>query len=171
MRFGIQAICGQDDAVYRRAVETGRLAESLGFDFYSIFDHPMMQADPFILLTAVAMQTEARIRVGSTVLCGLYRHPTQLARLVADLDGISGGRAICGLGSGWMEREFAAMEVPFGTPKERQDGLDEAIEIILGLQGLGAVQLRRQAVFDTRVPGAAGSGAIAPPAGHDRWQR
>ena len=134
VRFGIQAICGQDDAVYRRAVETGRFAESLGFDFYSIFDHPMMQADPFILLTAVAMQTE-RIRVGSTVLCGLYRHPTQLARLVADLDGISGGRAICGLGSGWMEREFAAMEVPFGTPKQRQDGLDEAIEIILGSWG------------------------------------
>ena len=134
VRFGIQAICGQDQGMFDRAIETGKLAESLGFDFFSIFDHPLMQADPFILLTAVAMHTE-RIRLGSTVLCGLYRHPTQLARLVADLDGVSGGRAICGLGSGWMEREFAAMEVPFGTPKERQDGLDEAIEIILGSWG------------------------------------
>jgi alkanesulfonate monooxygenase SsuD/methylene tetrahydromethanopterin reductase-like flavin-dependent oxidoreductase (luciferase family) len=134
VRFGIQAICGQDAGVYARAVETGKLAESLGFDFYSIFDHPLMQADPFILLSAVATVTE-RIRLGSTVMCGLYRHPTQLARLAADLDGISGGRAILGLGSGWMEREFAAMEVPFGTSKERQDGLDEAIEIILGSWG------------------------------------
>lgn len=134
VRFGIQAICGQDQGVFARAIETGKLAESLGFDFYSIFDHPLMQADPFILLTSVATHTE-RIRLGSTVLCGLYRHPTQVARLIADLDGVSGGRAICGLGSGWMEREFAAMEVPFGTPKERQDGLDEAIEIILGSWG------------------------------------
>jgi alkanesulfonate monooxygenase SsuD/methylene tetrahydromethanopterin reductase-like flavin-dependent oxidoreductase (luciferase family) len=134
MRFGIQAILGQDDRVYRRAIETAQLAESLGFDFFSIFDHPLMQADPWTCLPAVAMVTE-RIRLGSTVNCGLYRHPAHLARLTADLDGISGGRAILGLGSGWLEREFKALEVPFGTAKDRQDALDEAVQIVVGCWG------------------------------------
>jgi len=105
VRFGIQAILGQDRDVYKRLIETAELTESLGFDFLSIFDHPLMQADPWMCLSAAAMVTE-KIRLGSTVNCALYRHPGHLARLAADLDGLSNGRAILGLGSGWLKRSL-----------------------------------------------------------------
>ena len=131
MRFGIQAILGQDRDVYKRLIETAELAESLGFDFLSIFDHPLMQADPWMCLSAAAMVTK-KIRLGSTVNCALYRHPGHLARLAADLDGISSGRAILGLGSGWLEAEFAALDMPYPPVSERQDALDDAIQIIRG---------------------------------------
>lgn len=132
IRFGIQAILGQDGDVYKRAIETAQLAESLGFDFFSIFDHPLMQADPWTVLPAVAMVTE-RIRLGSTVNCALYRHPAHLARLATDLDGISNGRALLGIGSGWLEPEFKALDLPFGTARERLDALDEAVQIVGGV--------------------------------------
>jgi alkanesulfonate monooxygenase SsuD/methylene tetrahydromethanopterin reductase-like flavin-dependent oxidoreductase (luciferase family) len=135
IRFGIQAILGQDRDVYTRAIETAQLAESLGFDFYSIFDHPSMQADPWTVLPAVAMATE-RIRLGSTVNCALYRHPGHLARLATDLDGISRGRALLGLGSGWLEREFEALTIPFRTARERHDALDETVQIVRGVWSL-----------------------------------
>lgn len=132
IRFGIQAILGQDGDVYRRAIETAQLAESLGCDFYSIFDHPLMQVDPWMILPAVAMVTE-RMKLGSTVNCALYRHPGHLARLATDLDGISNGRALLGMGSGWLEAEFAALNIPFRTARERHDALDEAVQIVRGV--------------------------------------
>lgn len=132
VRFGIQAILGQDRDVYKRLIDTARLVEELGFDFLSIFDHPLMQADPWICLPAAAMVTE-RIRLGSTVNCALYRHPAHLARLAADLDGVSNGRAILGLGSGWLEPEFPALGLPVLPTRERQDALDEAVQIVKGV--------------------------------------
>ncbi|CAN5502471.1 LLM class F420-dependent oxidoreductase [soil metagenome] len=131
IRFGIQAILGQDRDVYKRLIDTAKLTESLGFDSFYIFDHPLMQADPWTTLPAAAMVTE-RIRLGSTVNCALYRHPAHLARLTSDLDGISNGRAILGLGSGWLEAEFAAFDMPFPSIKDRQDALDDAVQIIRG---------------------------------------
>lgn len=131
VRFGIQAILGQDAGVYRRMLDTATLADRLGFDAYYIFDHPLMQADPWTCLPAAAMVTE-RIRLGSAVNCAAYRHPAMLARLCADLDGISEGRAILGLGSGWLEREFAALGLPYPGTRDRQDLLDETLAIVLG---------------------------------------
>jgi alkanesulfonate monooxygenase SsuD/methylene tetrahydromethanopterin reductase-like flavin-dependent oxidoreductase (luciferase family) len=74
--------------------------------------------DCWSTLAAFAAITE-RVRLGTTVTCVLHRHPAMLARVVADVDRISRGRAVLGIGAGWNEREFARFGVPFPPTAER----------------------------------------------------
>jgi alkanesulfonate monooxygenase SsuD/methylene tetrahydromethanopterin reductase-like flavin-dependent oxidoreductase (luciferase family) len=73
--------------------------------------------------------------LGSVVNCLFYRHPSYLARLAADLDQLSGGRLMLGLGIGWDAAEFRALDKPFLSVPRRQAALDEAVTIINGLWG------------------------------------
>jgi alkanesulfonate monooxygenase SsuD/methylene tetrahydromethanopterin reductase-like flavin-dependent oxidoreductase (luciferase family) len=134
LRWGVQTIVPNEVDALPRLLETGRLVESLGYDALYIFDHPSAAADPWICLSGLATATN-RVRLGSAVNCAWYRHPGYLARLAADLDNLSGGRLILGVGSGWMEAEFRAFDIPFLPLPERQKGLDEALEIIGGVWG------------------------------------
>jgi F420-dependent oxidoreductase-like protein len=59
----------------------------------------------------------------------MYRHPGLLAKIVATLDVLSGGRAVLGLGAGWYEREHAAYGVPFPPLAERFERLEETLQI------------------------------------------
>ena len=112
----------------------GRLADTLGFDAFFLGDHPAYQPDVWLHLGALAVQT-SRVRLGSAVLCAGYRPPVLTARLAADLDNISCGRAILGLGHGWNATEFAQLGLPFPPIPERQTALAESIEIIRGVWG------------------------------------
>jgi probable F420-dependent oxidoreductase len=67
--------------------------------------------DPIETLTWVAAKTE-RIRLGTSVLDSLLQSPLLLARRLATLDRLSGGRAVAGIGQGWMPEEFEASGVP-----------------------------------------------------------
>ena len=58
-----------------------------------------------------------------------YRHPGLLAKTVATLDVLSGGRAMLGIGAAWYEREHAGLGVPFPPLKERFDRLEETLQI------------------------------------------
>ncbi len=58
-------------------------------------------------LTALARDT-TRLRLGTSVLCNSYCHPSVLAKMAATLDVISEGRLDLGLGAGWFQREFEA---------------------------------------------------------------
>jgi F420-dependent oxidoreductase-like protein len=60
----------------------------------------------------------------------MYRHPGLLAKIVATLDVLSGGRAMLGLGAGWYEREHAAYGVPFPPLAERFERLEETLQIV-----------------------------------------
>ncbi|MDF2144103.1 LLM class F420-dependent oxidoreductase [Knoellia sp. p5-6-4] len=60
----------------------------------------------------------------------MYRHPGLLAKIVATLDVLSGGRAVLGLGAGWYEREHAAYGVPFPPLAERFERLEETLQIV-----------------------------------------
>ena len=60
----------------------------------------------------------------------MYRHPGLLAKIVATLDVLSGGRATLGLGAGWYEREHAAYGVPFPPLAERFERLEETLQIV-----------------------------------------
>jgi alkanesulfonate monooxygenase SsuD/methylene tetrahydromethanopterin reductase-like flavin-dependent oxidoreductase (luciferase family) len=55
-----------------------------------------------------------------------------MARLAADLDNLSNGRLILGLGIGWDENEFNNLGIPFPSVPERQEALEEAIAIMRG---------------------------------------
>jgi alkanesulfonate monooxygenase SsuD/methylene tetrahydromethanopterin reductase-like flavin-dependent oxidoreductase (luciferase family) len=69
------------------------------------------------------------------VLCAGYRPPVLNARLAADLDNLSGGRTILGLGHGWNAKEFAQLGLPFPPVQDRQEALEEAVQIIQGVWG------------------------------------
>ena len=66
-----------------------------------------------------------------------YRHPVMLAKEVATLDRLSGGRFELGLGAGWLRREYEAAGLPYDSPAIRIDRLEEAIAILDGLFGDG----------------------------------
>ena len=112
----------------------GRLADALGFDAFFLGDHPAYAPEVWLHLGALAVQT-SRVRLGSVVLCAGYRPPVLTARLAADLDNLSGGRVILGLGHGWNATEFAQLGLPFPAVPERQAALAESIEIIRGVWG------------------------------------
>src|SRR4051795_7120969 len=96
--WGLQAIpAAHDSDPTSRVMAAGRLAEALGFDAFFLGDHPAYTPEVWVHLGALAVQT-SRIRLGSVVLCAGYRPPVLIARLAADLDNLSGGRAILGLG-------------------------------------------------------------------------
>jgi F420-dependent oxidoreductase-like protein len=74
-----------------------------------------------------------RMRVGTIVLGNTYRHPAVVAKMAAQVDIISGGRLLLGLGSGWQQNEHEAYGIPFLTMRERLERLDEACHVIRSL--------------------------------------
>jgi len=118
----------------RQLLAAARMAEALDFDAFFVGDHPAWQLDPWVHLAAIAVTTE-RIRLGVHVACALYRHPVMTARLAADIDNLSGGRLVLGLGIGWDENEFANLGLPFPSLARRHEALDEAIAILRGVWG------------------------------------
>ncbi|HET8522325.1 MAG TPA: LLM class flavin-dependent oxidoreductase [Thermomicrobiales bacterium] len=134
IRFGLQLVVPDEPDALPCLLETGKWVEELGFDGIFIFDHPVSHADPWVCLSALAAVTE-RVRLGSAVNCAPYRHPAYLARLASDVDHLSRGRLVLGLGSGWWEAEFRSLDLPFGTPAQRQAALDETITVVEGVWG------------------------------------
>lgn len=121
------------DAITRAA----RQAEDLGFDSAWVNDHLAVPRDapyppspsffePLITLTWAAAAT-SRIGLGTSVLVLPLRHPVHLAKEIATLDLLSGGRVVIGAGVGWLEGEFEALGVPYA---KRGAWSDEAIAIL-----------------------------------------
>ncbi|MTD17096.1 TIGR03619 family F420-dependent LLM class oxidoreductase [Nakamurella sp. YIM 132087] len=77
------------------------------------------------LAYCAAVTRRLELGVGVTVLP--YRHPLLLAKVIASLDLLSGGRVICGVGVGWLAEEFAALGVPFDDRGRRAE---EAIALL-----------------------------------------
>lgn len=111
---------GTDPGVLR---DWARTVEGLGFDLLMVSDHVVVTPDvaeqypapfyePFTTLSWLAGVTD-RIRLGTTVLILPYRHPLLTARMAANLNALSGGRLVLGVGVGWARQEFAALGVPY----------------------------------------------------------
>lgn len=71
-----------------------------------------------------------QFRVGALVLCQSYRNPALVAKMAANLQLLSGGRFILGLGAGWKEDEYHAYGYPFPAAKTRLQELEEAATIV-----------------------------------------
>ena len=71
-----------------------------------------------------------QFRVGALVLCQSYRNPALTAKMAANLQLLSGGRFILGLGAGWKEDEYHAYGYPFPDTKTRLEELEEAAIIV-----------------------------------------
>jgi F420-dependent oxidoreductase-like protein len=87
--------------------------------------------DAWATLNALAAVTTT-LRLGTMVSPATFRHPSELAKVVATADHVSGGRVELGLGAGWHEREHEAYGFPFADTRTRVDVLEEQLQIVLG---------------------------------------
>jgi probable F420-dependent oxidoreductase len=79
------------------------------------------------ILAAMAVTTANVSQIGMLVTGGGYRNPDLLADMARTLDHLSGGRAVLGVGAGWMDKDEIEYGYPVRTPAERLDGLTEAL--------------------------------------------
>jgi len=98
----------------------------------------MARANRILLGTALAALAAlagltSRLRVGTIVSGNTYRHPALLAKMATNVDIISRGRLICGVGAGWQENEHRAYGMDFYTTRERLARLDEACHVMKAL--------------------------------------
>jgi alkanesulfonate monooxygenase SsuD/methylene tetrahydromethanopterin reductase-like flavin-dependent oxidoreductase (luciferase family) len=88
--------------------------------------------EPWVTLGMLA-GLEPGLRLGTLVTPVTFRAPGILAKTVATLDVLSGGRSFCGIGAGWWAREHAAFGLPFPPARARLDELERAIETLRAL--------------------------------------
>lgn len=112
-RFGVSLLEARSAADWQTRA---RRAEHLGFDVVQVSDHLGMPA-PFPALVSAAEATS--LRVGTYVLNAGVQNARYLARDVVTTQRLTGGRLELGLGTGYLEAEFAAAGVPFGSPGSR----------------------------------------------------
>lgn len=115
-----------------------RAADNGGFATLTLMDHyfqmenqggplePLLEG--YTTLGYLAGQTTT-IELGLLVTGVTYRHPGLLAKVVSNLDVLSGGRAMLGLGAAWYEREHHGLGVPFPPLRERYERLEETLQI------------------------------------------
>lgn len=134
-RFGIQCK-GPADPVGWPAL--ARKVEDLGWSTLTVSDHLDDQLAPFTAAMAAASATTT-LRVGTMVLANDYRHPVMVAKEAATLDRLTGGRFELGIGAGWMTADYEATGIPLARPGVRIDRLAEALTILRGCWGEGAI--------------------------------
>jgi probable F420-dependent oxidoreductase len=126
------------------AVRIARVAEESGWDSLWAGEHvvlpeprtpasPMQPRDrildPVVALTLLAAHTQ-RVRLGTGVIILPQRNPLVLAKQLASLDVLSGGRLILGVGAGYLEPEFRALGVPLAERGRRTDEYLAAMQAI-----------------------------------------
>jgi probable F420-dependent oxidoreductase len=131
-RFGVQ--CGGDHD--RASWQTlARKIEALGYSTLYLPDHFIdTQMAPIVGL-AVAAEATTSLRVGALVFDNDYKHPAVLAKEMATLDRLSDGRAILGIGAGWMKTDYDALGMPYDSAGVRIDRLEEGLAVIKGAWG------------------------------------
>ena len=138
MRFGIFTSMGAQ--TWPGVLDLWRHVERTGWDMACVTDHFMPNTkeregamlESWSTLSALAALVP-RMRIGTIVLGNTYRHPAVVAKMAAQVDIISGGRLILGMGAGWQQNEHEAYGIPFYTVRERLERLDEACEVLKAL--------------------------------------
>ncbi|ABW11002.1 luciferase family protein [Parafrankia sp. EAN1pec] len=141
----------------RRVMDLARRAENAGWDGFFVWDHVVFPygpaqevADPWVLLTTVALATE-RIRFGPLVTPVARRRPGSLARQTTSLDRLSGGRLVFGSGLGWtLPAEYGTWGEPV-EPREVALRLDEGLAVLAGLWSGERVEFRGEYLTATDV--------------------
>src|SRR5579872_2162421 len=100
--------------------------EALGFDAYWLFDHRIRAAGCWTTLAGLAPLTRS-VRLGVAVNCVFYRSAAEVARMAADIDRMSGGRLILGLGIGIEDQEFTSLGLSMPSVPKRLRALEETV--------------------------------------------
>ncbi len=134
MHIGIM-IEGQDGLNWERWKRLLTTVEDLGFQCLFRSDHFTNASGPdkdslelWVALTYAASHTK-RIEFGPMVAPVTFRHPAMTARMAAQVDDLSGGRLVLGLGAGWQEREHKKFGIPFYDFPTRYEMFEDALEI------------------------------------------
>ncbi|MBD0694695.1 TIGR03619 family F420-dependent LLM class oxidoreductase [Streptomyces sp. CBMA123] len=138
MKFGVNVPNYGESATPQGMSRWAARLEELGYHQLMVSDHvaltPEVQRlfaapfyDPFTVLAWLA-GTTSRIGLGTTVAILPYRHPLLVARTVANIDQLSGGRFTLGVAAGWAPGEFAALGVPYNQRGARSDEYLAAIK-------------------------------------------
>ncbi|MCC7363553.1 MAG: LLM class F420-dependent oxidoreductase [Dehalococcoidia bacterium] len=128
---------GQNGLTWERWRHILQLAERLGFPTVFRSDHYFIgqqqdSLDAYLSFVMAASETSS-IRFGPLVSPVTFRSPVDVARMAAQVDVLSGGRFVMGMGAGWNEPEHVAYGIPFPPVRERFDRLEEAIHVAKAL--------------------------------------
>jgi alkanesulfonate monooxygenase SsuD/methylene tetrahydromethanopterin reductase-like flavin-dependent oxidoreductase (luciferase family)/predicted kinase len=144
---------GEDPAGWLTAM--ARTAHEVGFTGLALMDHliqiPQVGRhwdpipEPFTVLGLLAGAAPG-LRLGTLVTPVTYRPAGVLAKTLATLDVLTGGKAFCGIGAGWWGREHTAYGLPFPATPERLDLLEETIETLRALWAPGTGPYRGERV-------------------------
>jgi F420-dependent oxidoreductase-like protein len=151
LRFGLQVsrfgFPGHPATTAATLAAIARAAEDVGFTSLWVMDHflqiPQVGRDWEDMLEShttlgyLAGVTE-RIRLGTLVTGITYRNIAHLAKIVATLDVLSGGRALCGIGAAWFEREHRLYGWELPPLVERFARLEDALELLPLMWGPGS---------------------------------
>jgi F420-dependent oxidoreductase-like protein len=155
LRFGLHlggyAFPGGPAATAAALREIASAAEDAGFDGVYVMDHfrqiPQLGRayedflDSYTTLAYLAAVT-GRVRLGALVTGITYRNVAHLGKIVATLDVLSGGRAVCGLGLAWFREEHAAYGWDFPPVPDRYAVLEDALRLLPILWGPGSRPFR-----------------------------
>jgi F420-dependent oxidoreductase-like protein len=151
LEFGLQVsrfgFTGHPASTAEALADVARAAEETGFASLWVMDHFLQipqigrewedMLEGYTTLGYLAGVTE-RIRLGTLVTGISYRNIAHLGKILATLDVLSGGRAMCGLGAAWFEREHKLYGWDFPPLAERFDRLEDALELLPLLWGPGS---------------------------------
>jgi len=151
LRFGLQlsayAFDGGTPQTSARLREIAAGAEEAGFDAIYVMDHfrqiPQVGRawdnflESYTTLAYLAACTE-RVRLGALVTGVTYRNVAHLGKIIATLDVLSGGRAVCGLGLAWFKAEHTAYGWDFPPTAARYALLEDALRVLPLLWGPGS---------------------------------
>jgi F420-dependent oxidoreductase-like protein len=151
LKFGLQISAfdwdGGAAGMADRLTDLARAAEEAGFSSLWVMDHfrqiPQLgrewedMPESYVTLAYLAAVTEC-VSLGSLVTAVGYRNPAHLGKILATLDVVSGGRAVCGLGLGWYEKEAKAYGWEWPSVSERYDLLEDTLELLPLMWGPGS---------------------------------
>jgi alkanesulfonate monooxygenase SsuD/methylene tetrahydromethanopterin reductase-like flavin-dependent oxidoreductase (luciferase family) len=151
MRIGLAlpqydySVAGESPLRFDTVLEFAQSAERAGADSLWLSDHLFLDLakyggpaepygcfDPIVTLAALS-RLVPRVRLGTLVLLEALRPAAILAKSLASLDQISGGRLDVGLGGGWYEPDYDAIGMGMPAPGERLDRLVDALQVVQGL--------------------------------------
>lgn len=141
MRVGLM-VEGQNGLDWERWRHVLTLAEELRFpslfrsDHYFTGQTQQNSLDAFLSFVLAASET-SNLRFGPMVAPVTFRRPVDVGRMASQLDQLSGGRFVMGLGAGWSQAEHVAYGLPFPPIRERFERLEDAIRMFRALWSPG----------------------------------
>ncbi|MEI8126209.1 MAG: TIGR03621 family F420-dependent LLM class oxidoreductase [Actinomycetota bacterium] len=149
-RFAVQVSNAADAESWRMLA---RDIESLGYSTLFIPDHFGDQFGPLVALT-VASEATTSLKVGSLVFGNDYRHPVVLAKEIATLSLMSGGRVEFGLGAGWMSSDYVQSGISEDRAGVRVSRMAESLQIYKQMWNRGEASLAGDYYNVTQAPSA-----------------